>query len=148
MLFLIRSDVLKKIGFLDENVFLYYEENILGKKISNLGMKVMLDPNAEIVHYGGKSTGKSSAFLRYHNYMSALYFLYVYQNMSSCKLRLMSFFMRINFFLVGFFKDGYWCYIKKIKTETKKLRLNRKNERNNIGGGSRDKALSAHNGDE
>ena len=37
--FVIKSDVLKEIGYLDENTFLYYEENILASKLEKRGYK-------------------------------------------------------------------------------------------------------------
>ncbi len=37
--FVIKSDVLKEIGYLDDNTFLYYEENILASKLEKRGYK-------------------------------------------------------------------------------------------------------------
>ena len=33
--FMIKSEALKRVNYFDENVFLYYEENILGEKLRN-----------------------------------------------------------------------------------------------------------------
>lgn len=128
--FMIRSDVLEKMHFLDEDVFLYYEENILGAKIKTFGMKVMLDPKAEIIHYGGKSTGGNSPFLRYHNYISALYFLYHYKHISKFTLHWLAFFMKVNFFIAGLFKKGYWDYIGQIGSRVTHIAKKRKESHN------------------
>ena len=45
--FLINTDTLKEVKFFDENVFLYYEENILGRKIKD---KKVIDNRVEIIH--------------------------------------------------------------------------------------------------
>lgn len=37
--FVIKSDILKEIGYLDDNTFLYYEENILASKLEKRGYK-------------------------------------------------------------------------------------------------------------
>jgi len=46
----IKMDVLKKIGYLDEQTFLYCEEQILGRKINNIGMNVGVMTNTFIHH--------------------------------------------------------------------------------------------------
>lgn len=48
--FAIRSDVLKEINYMDERTFLWYEENILSKKISDAGYKEGLITDCTIVH--------------------------------------------------------------------------------------------------
>lgn len=48
--FLIKSDTMEKINYLDDNVFLYYEENILAKKLKKIGKKVIVDNNTVIIH--------------------------------------------------------------------------------------------------
>lgn len=48
--FCITSKVLEKINFLDEKVFLYYEENILAKKLENIGLSCLIDNRVLIVH--------------------------------------------------------------------------------------------------
>lgn len=48
--FLIRSTVLEEIGFLDENVFLYYEENILAQKLRKLKLETRINNEVVIIH--------------------------------------------------------------------------------------------------
>ncbi len=51
--FFINMDFIRKIGFLDENVFLYCEERILASQVSNLGYKELYiaDITANHEHY-------------------------------------------------------------------------------------------------
>lgn len=48
--FLIRSDALKQINFFDENVFLYYEENILSTKLKQNNLKTIINTEVEVFH--------------------------------------------------------------------------------------------------
>lgn len=48
--FIIDSNILKEINYLDENVFLYYEENILSKKIKKLNKKIVINKDVTIIH--------------------------------------------------------------------------------------------------
>ena len=58
-LFLITVDTLEKINYLDENVFLYYEENILAKKIKNIGKKIIIVNDVHIIHNHSVSIDKN-----------------------------------------------------------------------------------------
>ena len=57
--FLIRSEVLKRIDYLDENTFLYYEENILAKRVSNINLDVMIDNMVTVKHNHSVSIDKN-----------------------------------------------------------------------------------------
>lgn len=48
--FLINGKFLKKVDYFDENIFLYYEENILACKIKKENKKAIIDNKIEIVH--------------------------------------------------------------------------------------------------
>ena len=47
----------KSDGF-DENVFLFYEEDILAKKMKENGYKIYSINNAKVVHYESQTIGK------------------------------------------------------------------------------------------
>ena len=53
---MIRADVFKQIKGFDENIFLYFEENDISKRIAGLGYKQYIVPSAKIVHLVGMST--------------------------------------------------------------------------------------------
>jgi hypothetical protein len=56
---LVKKDLFESIGSFDPNTFLYYEENILFKKVQRLGLKNYLDPTSHCIHLGACSTSKS-----------------------------------------------------------------------------------------
>lgn len=56
--FLIKSDVLEKINYMDELVFLYYEDYILAKKVRNLGLRVVVCNDVKIKHQYSVSVDK------------------------------------------------------------------------------------------
>ena len=48
--FMIKSEALKRVDYFDENVFLYYEENILGEKLRNSSYTLVICNEALIIH--------------------------------------------------------------------------------------------------
>lgn len=57
--FMIDTDKMEKVGFFDENTFLYYEENILGFKFKEKGYKQLLALECSYVHNHSISVNKS-----------------------------------------------------------------------------------------
>lgn len=57
--FCISSKALEKINYLDENVFLYYEENILSKKLEQVGLSCFVDNRTLIAHNHSVTIDKS-----------------------------------------------------------------------------------------
>jgi len=79
----ISKNLMKSLGGFDEGTFLYYEENILYKKLSALGLVNYCAPCVHAIHLGGSSTGKvHNAFLWRCNFESAGYYLEKYCNLS------------------------------------------------------------------
>lgn len=58
--FMIRSDFLEEIGYLDEGTFLYMEEHILGAQTLQRGRKAAIVTSAVVDHIQGASTGSHS----------------------------------------------------------------------------------------
>lgn len=48
--FLMNSETLEEIDYLDENVFLYYEENILASKIHKINKQIIVDNKVTVIH--------------------------------------------------------------------------------------------------
>lgn len=48
--FIIRSDALKKVDYFDENIFLYYEENVMAVKLKKEGYKTLIINGVNIIH--------------------------------------------------------------------------------------------------
>lgn len=57
---IIRRSVLNKIGFMDENYFVYLEDVDLSKRISQAGYKTFYSTDYSIFHEGGKSGDTST----------------------------------------------------------------------------------------
>lgn len=54
---MIRFDVLNRVGLLDEDYFLYYEEVDFMRRAANKGVTTWIVPASRIIHIGGQSTG-------------------------------------------------------------------------------------------
>lgn len=57
--FIIDSKALEKINYLDENTFLYYEENILYTKLKVKGYKTLIDNEVTVYHDHAKTISKN-----------------------------------------------------------------------------------------
>lgn len=57
--FLIKSEALEMIDYLDEGTFLYYEENIMGTKLKNKNLKTIIDTKVEVFHNHSITIDKS-----------------------------------------------------------------------------------------
>ncbi|MBR6053778.1 MAG: glycosyltransferase family 2 protein [Bacteroidales bacterium] len=77
------KSLLMEMGGLDEGTFLYYEENILCKRLSDKGFLNYCLPALRALHAGGASTSKSpNLFLQKCNLESAGYYLEKYGEMT------------------------------------------------------------------
>ena len=68
--FIVKRAVLQQIGGFDENVFLFYEEDILAKRMQEIGKKIVSCNEVNFKHYESKIIGKT---LSYYNKMQQLY---------------------------------------------------------------------------
>lgn len=119
--FMIRSSLMEEMGYFDENVFLYHEENIIGKKVKACGYYVVLDPASEVIHLGGRSTGKVSAFTRFHKAISGLYYLWVYSSSTKKQTKMVFKILYIMFLVRGVFNKRYRNYAKQLRQEFRKI---------------------------
>lgn len=62
--FIIKSKVLKEVGLLDDNVFLFYEEDILAHKLKEKGYKTISLNSEKFIHYESQTIGKSLSYYR------------------------------------------------------------------------------------
>lgn len=58
--FLTRKSILDKVGFFDEDYFMYAEDLDLSFRIKKAGYKIMYVPNVKIIHHKGISSGIKS----------------------------------------------------------------------------------------
>lgn len=86
------ADFIRRAKCLDENLFMFYEEDILAYVLQGLGKKAMIACKAKIIHNEGVSTEKSSGdrlfFMRFYRWTSVLYVLrnYAKVNILICGL--------------------------------------------------------------
>ena len=108
--FLINSKTLEEINYLDENVFLYYEENILAKKIKNINKKEIVCNDIKVIHNHSVSIDKNIKKINKLKIQkkSQYYFQKVYNKANIFErifLKLTAFLSRIILRIVYFFKD-------------------------------------------
>lgn len=73
--FMIRSDVMERIGFFDENYFLYCEERTLAKKIKDIRMKTGISLNDYFIHnHKNQKNLKNSLLHKIWLYKSRYYY--------------------------------------------------------------------------
>lgn len=68
--FCVKADVFRQIGGLDERTFLYCEENILAKKVDDIGMQVLALADERYDHFHSRSIRKHyrSKAKAFHNF--------------------------------------------------------------------------------
>ncbi|KAA3655804.1 MAG: glycosyltransferase family 2 protein [Chloroflexi bacterium] len=71
---LIRREVIDKVGYLDENFFLYSEEVDYCYRALQAGFSTYQFPQARIIHYGSVSTNRAIPIKIRGGYLSTLYF--------------------------------------------------------------------------
>jgi GT2 family glycosyltransferase len=72
---MVRAEAIQKVGLLDEDFFMYFEETDWCYRMKAAGGRVMTCPSAEVVHYGGGTTGHydESRLLAYHRSLLHFY---------------------------------------------------------------------------
>ena len=108
--FLIKSNVLEDIGYLDEGTFLYYEENILAKQIHKNNLNILLANDVSIIHNHSVSIDKNLKKIQKLKLQkrSQLYFHIKYNNANIFEkfmLKLTALVSRIILTIVYFGKD-------------------------------------------
>lgn len=95
--FMIKSDVFKKINYFDENLFLYYEENVICSKIKKLNYDVIILNYCSIIHNNSVSINKSYNGLGKYKMLkkSQMYYLDNYAKCSLLSKKLIKTFSRI-----------------------------------------------------
>jgi len=78
--FLIRRDLWKDIGGMDERFFMFYEEVDLCKRLKDLGYGIYYLPSARIVHRGGGSRKQDRSAVFYYSVKSMFAYLHKYES--------------------------------------------------------------------
>ena len=109
---MLKMQVMKEIGGFDDNTFLYYEENILYKRLQAKGYINYILPKISCIHVGGATTrtARTSYFLKKCNYKSLLYYLQTYEQCSYFEmiiLRLSAFIILCRLWLGAYFRRNF-----------------------------------------
>lgn len=80
--FIINSDILREVGFFDEQLFLYYEENVIATKLKKINKRIVIDNDVEIIHNHSVSIDKSLNKIKKYKQLkkSQYYFQTKYNN--------------------------------------------------------------------
>jgi hypothetical protein len=93
-----KREVFHRIGFLDdENFYIYTEEVDFCKRMALDGLTIYYYPNAEVIHYGGKSQEKSSVEKNVLIWNSLINYFEKYFSKRNVRfnIRLLSFLLRL-----------------------------------------------------
>ncbi len=97
--FVIKSNVLEEVGLLDENVFLFYEEDILAKKLKEKNYKTISINSEKFIHYESQTIGKSLSYFSKVKqlFKSKMYYQKKYNNINIFQI--------ILFYILYFFRN-------------------------------------------
>ena len=99
--FIIRSDVFEKIGMLDDSVFLYCEERILGRKLKDAGYRAVLRKDLFYLHAHAVTTSKAISLVNRQKLMmsSRLYYQKYYEHCNAIQIAVLNIAMWI--YIIG-----------------------------------------------
>ena len=110
--FMIRKDVFEKVDFFDENTFLYYEEDILGKKLKDNGYNSYIDNNVVVTHDLSVSIDKSLNSLKKYKILkeSQKYYEKEYNKLNICGIILLRITYYISYFIsfIHYVISDFW----------------------------------------
>ena len=94
---------LKKYGFFDDNVFLFYEEDILASKIKRLGYESYSLNNVKFIHYESQSISKVISYFNKIKKLqiSKMYYQKKYNNINKFQI--------IIFWILNFWRRMELC---------------------------------------
>lgn len=100
---LVRREAIEKVGLMDEEFFLYAEETDWCYRFKRAGWKLLFMPDAEIIHYGGASSGKRKAQMLLQLRAGILQFIKKHRNkviyVFCCVMVALFFLLRIPYWL-------------------------------------------------
>lgn len=88
--FIIKNKVLNEMELFDENIFLFYEEDILAKMISEKNYKIVSLNSENFVHYESQTIGKT---FNYYKKMKHLFISKMYYHKKYNKINLLQIFV-------------------------------------------------------
>ena len=116
----LKNEAVERIGFFDENIFLYAEELILSEKLKIKGFVLKYIPNVKILHEHNYTAEKINFKREYQGIKSLLYYYKVYKNYNSFIILNAAKISRLFYIVI------YKPVIQKTKTMLKRLNINYK----------------------
>ena len=106
------GEALKKIDYLDENTFLYYEEQILAKKMEKIDKQIAVDNNVVIIHNHSVTIDKNVNRINKYKELrkSQRYFVEKYLYATDKELKWLDFTNKLSLVILYircFFKGGF-----------------------------------------
>jgi GT2 family glycosyltransferase len=75
---MVRREVFEKVGLLDENFYMYWEDTDFCKRASEAGWEISYIPDAEIIHFTGRGGGRRSLSLKLYTMFQMHHSAYYY----------------------------------------------------------------------
>jgi GT2 family glycosyltransferase len=106
---MVRAADFNAVGGFDTNIFLYYEETDLCKRLEKINKTCYLIPQAHYLHYHGAST-PDSILIKMELKISLLYI--IRKHSGYLGYRFLLGYMQIQYFIKSAFKPKYWTLFK------------------------------------
>lgn len=106
---LIEADAFNAVGGFDTNLFLYYEETDLCKRLEKIGKQCLLIPTAKYIHYHGASTPQT-IYIKTELKISLLYIIRKHYGFWAHQILLN--YLRLNYTFSTLFKPKYFYLLK------------------------------------
>lgn len=103
--FVLDTRYLKKVNYYDEATFLYYEENIMGKKLKDINAKTVVDLTVQVFHNHSVSIDKSINRLNKYKILkeSQYYFQSQYQHANVVEKALLKGTNKLSYYILKLF---------------------------------------------
>ena len=83
--FIMSANALKNVDYYDENIFLYYEENVIGVKLKKMGYKSLIINGASVIHNHSVTIDNSmNRVKKYKALKKSQKYFHKYYNNASC----------------------------------------------------------------
>lgn len=91
--FIIKYDALKQIGYFDENLFLFYEEDIMAERLKENNYKIVSVNDVKFIHYESQSIGKTFSYYKKMRqlYKSKMYYQINYNKINCWQIMMYGF---------------------------------------------------------
>ena len=120
-----RADFIKQNHCMDENVFMYYEEDILAHLMKKNGQKAKIAAKAQVIHNEAVSTKKSGVdhllFTRFYRWTSVLYVLKNYAKVNPLICKILSLMNVAEWHILSFTDKKYKRKLRDFIFENKKM---------------------------